>query len=71
MNCCDYDCRQGRDCPARSLNTRRYPRTLEQAFGPHTSREIVEPQPTGETPTWWVAMGVIAALTFVMVWVQR
>lgn len=19
MNCCDYDCRQGRDCPARKL----------------------------------------------------
>lgn len=24
------------------MNSRRYPRTLEQAFGPHTSREVLE-----------------------------
>jgi hypothetical protein len=32
MNCCDYTCDQGRNCPARSLNTRRFPRTLNEAF---------------------------------------
>lgn len=25
--------------------TRRYPRSLEQAFGPHTSQTVVEPRP--------------------------
>lgn len=25
-------------------NTRRYPRTLQQAFGPYTSRQIDEPE---------------------------
>lgn len=25
------------------MNTRRYPRTLNEAFGPYTSRDFVEP----------------------------
>ena len=27
------------------VSTRRYPRTLEQAFGPYTSHQIAEPAP--------------------------
>jgi len=34
MTCCDYDCDQGHNCPARNDTTRTYPRTLEEAF-PH------------------------------------
>ena len=41
MNCCDYQCEQGRDCPVRNDTTRTYPRTLEEAF-PHA------PEPTFE-----------------------
>jgi hypothetical protein len=43
---CHHDCGQGnaRHCPAHSLNTRRYSRTLAEAFGPHTSRHITEPE---------------------------
>ena len=26
------------------MNTRQYPRTLQQAFGPYTSNQIVEPK---------------------------
>lgn len=45
MNCCnDYGrCTGGQDCPARSsaeLSTRKYPRTLQEAFGPYTSQRI-------------------------------
>ena len=33
MNCCDYDCNQGANCPIRVNPThRRYPRTLAEAF---------------------------------------
>jgi hypothetical protein len=33
MNCCDYQCDQGRDCPAHTnATTRTYPRTLAEAF---------------------------------------
>lgn len=33
MNCCDYQCDQGRDCPAHTNpTTRTYPRTLAEAF---------------------------------------
>ena len=41
MNCCDYHCTQGANCPARNDTTRTYPRTLAQAF-PHA------PDPTFE-----------------------
>ena len=27
------------------MNTRKYPRTLQEAFGPYTSRDFVEPVP--------------------------
>lgn len=48
MNCCnDYGpCTQGENCPAQKdsdMQTRRYPRTLQEAFGPYTSTQIEEP----------------------------
>jgi len=45
MNCCDAfgDCTQGRDCPVRKHpTTRRYPRTMQEAFGPYTDNHIHE-----------------------------
>ena len=41
---CTHTCRQGRDCPALNPTERRFPRSLESAFGPHTSRHIEEPR---------------------------
>jgi hypothetical protein len=41
MNCCDYQCEQGRDCPARNDTTRVYPRTLEEAF-PHAPDPVYD-----------------------------
>lgn len=47
MNCCDANgnCNQGRDCPVRKeiMNARKYPRTLNEAFGPYCSPKIDEP----------------------------
>lgn len=53
MNCCDYNCNQGRDCPVR-----RYPRTMRQAFGPDTDDRL-EPMPEPR-PRWGgLAFGVL------------
>jgi len=51
------------------MNTRRHPRTLQEAFGPYTSRDISDPK--GETPAWWTAIVCIAAVGAVIVWVTR
>ena len=43
MNCCDYDCTQGANCPARVNPThRRYPRTLAEAFPRFPAPNFVE-----------------------------
>ena len=42
----------------------RYPRTLQQAFGPHTSTTIYDKDQDGESdysPLWWFVMLVIAS----------
>lgn len=46
------------------MQTRKYPRTLQEAFGAHTSREIHDPdEATGYGAAWWLAMLVIASLS--------
>ena len=43
MNCCDYECNQGDNCPARVNPThRKYPRTLAEAFPRFPSPDFVE-----------------------------
>jgi hypothetical protein len=43
MNCCDYDCTGGANCPARVNPThRRYPRTLAEAFPRYPAPDFVE-----------------------------
>lgn len=45
------------------MNTRRYPRTLQEAFGPHTSVRIEEPRDPNERTHWVLyALAVIAVL---------
>ena len=41
-------------CPA----FKRFPRSLDEAFGPHTSHDIAEPEdePTGYPLLWWAAI---------------
>lgn len=76
MNCCDAngDCNQGRDCPVRKehVNTRKYPRTMNEAFGPYAHQcQVVEPQ----RPLDWqdrVVVGgciiCIVATVFALMW---
>lgn len=70
---CHHDCGQGdaRHCPAHSLNTRRYSRTLVEAFGPHTSLQIEEPAETDYPGSWWFCMAAVAAFTAYVIWVTR
>lgn len=42
------------------MNTRRHPRTLQEAFGPYTSRQIDEPK--RPTPAQDIALYVLAVL---------
>jgi hypothetical protein len=47
------------------MNTRRYPRTLEEAFGPHTSRHIdVPPRPI---PAHEIALYIVFVLASFLV----
>ena len=50
------------------MNTRKFPRTLQDAFGPYTSRDICDPA-HDYTPAWYAWMAAIAAVaTVVIVW---
>jgi len=43
MNCCDYTCTGGDNCPVRVNPThRRYPRTLAEAFPRYPAPDFVE-----------------------------
>jgi hypothetical protein len=42
------------------MNTRRYPRTLQQAFGPHTSRELYTEPPRSSLRAWAAYLAILA-----------
>lgn len=44
------------------MNTRRYPRTLQQAFGPYTSNDLQPMRDTRKVPAHEVALYVVAVL---------
>ncbi|MDZ7918484.1 hypothetical protein [Rhodoferax sp.] len=44
------------------MNTRKHPRTLQEAFGPHTSRDIYVP-PADYPWTWWALVAAIGLVT--------
>lgn len=46
---------------------KRFPRSLDEAFGPHTSHDIEEPEdkPTGYPLLWWFAMTAACGLAAV------
>lgn len=39
---------------------RRYPRTLQEAFGPHTSRHLHIEQPRSSLRSWAIYLAVLA-----------
>lgn len=49
------------------MNTRRYPRTLQEAFGPYTSNHIFEEPKTSLAQ--WVIYGVSVVAVVVIAWV--
>lgn len=53
MNCCDYDCTQGRDCPARGMAMCRHPQD--------------EPPPPVIWSGWLVDAALAVALVLVIV----
>lgn len=52
------------------MNTRKYPRTLNEAFGPYTDNTIYEPEPYDyEYPAaWWCALTTVAILALGVIW---
>lgn len=54
------------------MNTRRYPRTLNEAFGPYTSHYIAEkPEPMHPTDRIVIkacALGMMALLASLFIW---
>ena len=49
------------------MNTRRYPRTMQEAFGPYTSHEV-EPMPTPRRPRSLWQIVYIPTLVAVITW---
>lgn len=47
--------------------TRRYPRTLQEAFGPHTSREVL-PAPTSRKPLTLAQILYLPAIVALIAW---
>lgn len=46
---------------------KRFPRTLEEAFGPYTARQIHEDQPRGFSPAWWASMVAVSVVSVVVI----
>lgn len=55
------------------MNTRRYPRTLQEAFGPYTPSTLhpMEEDRHEYTGHWWFAMGLIAIATVLAIAIFR
>ncbi len=50
------------------MNSRSYPRTMQQAFGPYTDDTLhPKPEPTGYSTGWWVAMVFCAVAALVVI----
>lgn len=48
------------------MQTRKYPRTMQEAFGPYTGREIHD-QDTGYSTAWWAALGVVSVIAMIVI----
>lgn len=53
------------------MNTRSYPRTLNEAFPKTADYACAVERTRGESPAWWAAVICIAAVGAVLVWVTR
>jgi hypothetical protein len=67
MNCCDYDCNQGRDCPARKPLRQVVEEDMGVAAKPAKVRQRY-PMINRETPSHWrktLKVWAIVALVFI------
>ncbi len=48
------------------MNTRKHPRTLNEAFGTYTSRDFYEP-PASYPWSWWALMAAIGVVTVAVI----
>jgi hypothetical protein len=49
------------------VNTRKFPRSLEQAFGPYTSRDFIENDPMPDADRIVIAACAIGAVALVVI----
>jgi len=67
MNCCDYECNQGDNCPIRVNPThRRYPRTLLEAFPRYPAPYFVEEGQDYHKAFEWVLLALLVALPLIL-----
>lgn len=52
------------------MNTRTFPRTLDEAFGPYqrSSQCVIEPMPEPRTPRYDVALYIVAVIAVIVIW---
>lgn len=62
MNCCDYNCNQGRDCPARMECTEKVKRQLYQSTPPDNSLYTLV-----QDISYWTCVMVVTVCTVVSV----
>ena len=69
MNCCDYDCHQGKDCPARSATTQPDETPMSHAKFPTNGHAVIVTGKPSRTRRvlrflrnpWTIALGLTAA----------
>lgn len=50
------------------MNTRKFPRTMQEAFGPYATSQIYDPEEAESYPTaWWLSVAMIAVVAMVII----
>jgi hypothetical protein len=49
------------------MNTRKYPRTLNEAFGPYCTPHIDEPESTDYPAAWWAMVVIISIVSLILI----
>ena len=53
------------------MNPRRYPRTMQEAFGPYVTRDLEPPRGEGYPWLWWAALALAGLTTLILVVLTR
>lgn len=50
------------------MNTRKFPRTMQEAFGPYATSRIYDPEESASYSTaWWILVALISVVTLVII----